>query len=106
MPGQPHWLIGAELLGVGATAWTIITVLQRRAAQAYAANHPLPLTGQERLLTAALIVLGQLASLPFAVAGALLLLGNDAIGSHRPIVFQARGVARPHPAGGSRRPSP
>ena len=46
VPGQPHWVIGAELLGVGATAWTIIIVVQRRAARAYAANHPKPLTGQ------------------------------------------------------------
>jgi hypothetical protein len=77
VPEQPHWVIGVELLGVGAVAWTIIVVLQRRAARAYAANHSQPLTGQERLLTSALIVLGQLASLSFAVAGALLLLGND-----------------------------
>jgi hypothetical protein len=44
VPGQPHWAIGAELLGVGATAWTTIIVLQRRAARAYAANHPRPFT--------------------------------------------------------------
>jgi hypothetical protein len=58
VPDQRHWVIGAELLAVGATAWTIIVVLQRRAARAYAANHSQTLTGQERLLTTALVVLG------------------------------------------------
>jgi hypothetical protein len=29
VPRQPLWLVGAELLGVGATAWTTIIVLQR-----------------------------------------------------------------------------
>jgi hypothetical protein len=77
VPRQPLWLVGAELLGVGATACTTISVLQRRAARAYAANHPQPFTEKKRLLTASLIVLGQLASLSFAAAGALLLLGND-----------------------------
>jgi hypothetical protein len=78
VPGQPLWLVGAELLGVGATAWTTILVLQRRAGRAYAASHPQPFTEKKRLLTASLIVLGQLASLPFAAAGVVLLLGNDA----------------------------
>ncbi len=78
VPGQPLWLVGAELLAVGVTSWTTIIVFQRRAALAYAANHPTPFTGKKRLLTASLRVLGQLASLPFVAAGAMLLLGNDA----------------------------
>jgi modulator of FtsH protease len=77
LPAQAHWLIGAELLLLGATAWVAITLLQRRAALVYATNHPQPLTGRERALTTTLIFLGQLASLSYAFAGAVLLLGND-----------------------------
>jgi hypothetical protein len=77
VPDQPRWLVGIELFGIGLIAWTSIVVSQRLAKRLYLANHPPALTTQERRLTLALVVVGQLATLPLVAAGAVLILGNE-----------------------------
>jgi hypothetical protein len=67
VPGQPRWVLGAELLAVGTVLWSFLLVLQVRALRT-------PIPGQPRFLPAMSFAGTQAATLPFVVAGVSLLL--------------------------------
>jgi hypothetical protein len=67
VPGQPRWVLGAELLAVGIAVWSILTAIQVRALRA-------PIPGQPRYMPVVSLVTYQAATLPFVVAGVSLLL--------------------------------
>jgi hypothetical protein len=77
IPGQPDWLVGVELTAIGVISWRVIFTLQGRAARAFAATHPRPLTVMERHLIAKHFILGQLATVPVVVAGLAVLFGSE-----------------------------
>lgn len=67
VPGQPRWLLAGEVLVVGITAWSIMTVIWLRALRA-------PVPGQPRFVPVLSTVVTQAATLPIVVAGVSLLL--------------------------------
>lgn len=72
VPAQPATLVGLELLVVGLVDWAAVVAIQRSARQTWAPQHP--------HLFVVRVVLGQLATLPFVLAGgAVLLQGADGL---------------------------
>jgi len=69
VPGQPRWVLGAELVTVGIAVWSILTAIQVRALRA-------PPPGQPRYVPAVSLVATQVGTLPFVVAGVSLLMGS------------------------------
>jgi hypothetical protein len=67
IPGQPVNAIGVELLAIGATLWAAQMILQIRNIR----HNP----GQPRFWIVRRMTLSQLATLPFCVAGLLVLVG-------------------------------
>lgn len=66
VPGQSQTLLGAEVAGTGLAVWSTSVVLQVRAYRDV----------EQRRWLAMRVVLSEAASLPFIVAGALLVLGR------------------------------
>jgi hypothetical protein len=66
VPDQPRTLIGLELLVVGLIDWAVVVAIQFSARRTWAPQHPRVFVSR--------IVLGQLATLPFALAGGAVLL--------------------------------
>jgi len=67
VPGQPRWVLGAELLAVGIAVWLMLTAIQVRALR-------VPIEGQPRYLAVVSLVTIQAGTLPFIVAGVSLLV--------------------------------
>jgi hypothetical protein len=68
VPGQPRWVLAAELLATGLIAWSALTSIHVRAIRGH--------TGPTPSMLARRVVLAQAAMLSFPVAGASLLLGR------------------------------
>jgi hypothetical protein len=68
VPGQPRWVLGAEVLVVGIAAWSILTAIWIGALRA-------PIPNQPRFVPIISVVVTQAATLPMVVAGVSLLLG-------------------------------
>jgi hypothetical protein len=68
VPGQPRWVLGAEVLVVGVAAWSILTAIWIRALRA-------PIPNQPRFVPVVSVVVTQAATLPVVVAGVSLLVG-------------------------------
>jgi hypothetical protein len=68
VPGQPRWVLGAEVLVVGIAAWSILTAIWIRALRA-------PIPNQPRFVPVVSVVVTQAATLPVVVAGVSLLVG-------------------------------
>lgn len=66
VPGQPSAALGGEFLGTGAVMWLAIVAIQILAPRT---------PGEPRRSLPLRIVLGQITSLPFVIAGALVLSG-------------------------------
>jgi hypothetical protein len=76
IPGQARWVAGIELLAIGVLGWAANIVVQRRAKHAWVHSYgPAPQRIRAFVITHA--VLGELATLPFVVAGVVLLFGSD-----------------------------
>ena len=73
IPDQPRWVLGIELLAIGLIDWVII-VMSNVTALRY--RH-VRRTRRANIIIPAFAVLGQLATLPFVVAGVVLLLGSE-----------------------------
>src|SRR3954447_3195844 len=76
IPHQRRWIVGMELLLVGAASWVTVVSVQRQVVRRWNANHA---QTDHRITTLrfAHTALGQVATLPFVVAGVMLLLGSD-----------------------------
>jgi hypothetical protein len=66
VPGQPLQLVSAEVLLVGLTIWTTLVALQ--------VNHLRKLEPQLRQKFVIRVILGQMAALPFVIAGITMLV--------------------------------
>jgi hypothetical protein len=67
VPGQSAPVLGGELLGTGAALWLAIVTIEARAGRS---------PGEPRWSKPVRVAIGQLASLPTAVAGATLIAGT------------------------------
>jgi hypothetical protein len=67
-PLQPAWVLGVELLVVGLAVWSILSAIHIRALRS-------PIAGQPPGLSVVLLIVVQIGTIPFIVAGASVLLG-------------------------------